>query len=47
MGEILGQKGNLLTYDIYFISKNLNPIEITYTVTEKEMLEVIHVVNKF
>ena len=31
----------------YFISKNLTPAELNYTVTEKEMLAVVHAVNKF
>jgi hypothetical protein len=35
VGAVLGQKGNLLTYVIYFISKNLTPTELNYTVTEK------------
>jgi hypothetical protein len=36
-----------MTYAIYFISKNLTPAELNYTVTKKEMLVVVHVVNKF
>jgi hypothetical protein len=36
-----------MTYAIYFISKNLTPAELNYTVTEKEMLAVVHAVNKF
>ena len=47
IGESLGQKENLMTYAIYFISKNLTPAELNYTVTEKEMLVVVHAVNKF
>jgi hypothetical protein len=47
MGVVLGQKGDLLTYIIYFINKNLTPSEINYTVTENEMLEVFHAMNKF
>eukprot|EP00253_Pinus_taeda_P017838 PITA_17838 len=47
IGASLGKKENLLNYAIYFISKNLTPAEANYTVTEKEMLVVIHVVNKF
>ena len=43
----LGQKENLMTYTIYFIRKNLTPIELNYTVNEKKMLAVVHVVNKF
>ena len=47
IGASLGQKENLMTYAIYFISKNLTPAELNYTVTEKEMLAVVHAVNKF
>ena len=36
-----------MTYDIYFIRKNITPVEMNYTVIEKEMLEVVHAVNKF
>ena len=35
IGASLGQKENLMTYVIYFISKNLTPAELNYTVTEK------------
>jgi hypothetical protein len=36
-----------MTYAIYFISKNVTPAELNYTVTKKEMLVVVHAVNKF
>ena len=47
IGAALGQKEKLMTYAIYFISKNLTPAELNYTVTEKEMLAMVHAVNKF
>jgi hypothetical protein len=47
IGVVLGQKENLLTYVIYFISKNLAPTELNYTVTEKEFLAVVYAINKF
>eukprot|EP00253_Pinus_taeda_P021045 PITA_21045 len=47
VGASLGQKEQSCHYAIYFISKNLTPAELNYTVTEKEMLAVIHAVNKF
>ena len=47
IGASLGQKENLMTYAIYFISKNLTPAELNYTVIDKEMLAVVHAVNKF
>eukprot|EP00253_Pinus_taeda_P010466 PITA_10466 len=47
VGASLGQKEESCHYSIYFISKNITPAELNYTVTEKEMLAVIHAVNKF
>ena len=47
IGASLGQKEHTMTYAIYFISKNLTPAELNYTVTEKDMLAVVHAVNKF
>ena len=32
---------------MYFISKNLTPAELNYTVTEKEFLAVVYSINKF
>jgi len=34
-------------YAIYYISKNLTPAELNYTVTKKEFLAVMHAINKF
>jgi hypothetical protein len=47
LGVVLGQKDNLITHAIYFISKNLTPTEYNYTVTEKEFLVVVYSINKF
>jgi hypothetical protein len=47
IGDVLGQEENHLPYAIYFISKNMNPIELNYTVTEKDFLAVIYAINKF
>ena len=47
LGGVLGQKENQSYYAIYFISKNLTPAELNYTVTEKEFLAVVHAINKF
>jgi hypothetical protein len=47
LGVVLGQRENQVPYAIYFVSKNLSPVEINYTVTEKEFLAVVHAINKF
>ena len=47
MGGVLGQKEDSRTYAIYFIIKNLTPTKLNYATIEKEMLAVIHYVNKF
>ena len=46
LGAVLGQK-DLIPYAIYYISKNLTPAELNYTVIEKEFLAVVHAINKF
>ena len=47
IGAVLGQEENNLPYAIYFISKNMTPAELNYTVTEKYFLAVIYAINKF
>ena len=47
IGEALGQTDEKLPYAIYFISKNLSKVELKYTVIEKELLAVVHSLNKF
>eukprot|EP00253_Pinus_taeda_P012698 PITA_12698 len=47
IGAVLGQEEDKKPYAIYYVSKNLSLAELNYTVTEKEFLVVIHVVNKF
>eukprot|EP00253_Pinus_taeda_P027739 PITA_27739 len=47
IGAALGQIDEKLPYAIYFISKNLSKAELNYTVTEKELLAVVHYLNKF
>jgi len=43
----LGQIDEKFPYTIYFINKNLSKFELNYTVTEKELLAVVHSLNKF
>eukprot|EP00253_Pinus_taeda_P027379 PITA_27379 len=47
MGASLGQEEEKLPYAIYFISENLSKVELNYIVTEKELLAVVHSLNKF
>ena len=47
IGGVLSQKEEQAPYAIYFISKNLTPTELNYTVTEKEFLTVVYYINKF
>ena len=47
IGETLGQIEEKLPYAIYFFSKNLSKVELNYTTTEKELLAVVHSLNKF
>ena len=45
--EALGQAKDKLPYAIYFISKNLSKAKINHTTTKKELLDVVHSLNKF
>jgi len=47
IGVVLGQEEDKKPYEIYYISKNLSPVKLNYTVTEKEFLAITHAVNKF
>jgi hypothetical protein len=47
LGVVLGQRENQMPYAIYFVSKNLSPAKVNYTVTEKELLIVVHAINTF
>jgi len=47
IGAALGKIDEKLPYAIYFISKNLSKAELNYTTTEKELLAVVHSLNKF
>lgn len=46
-GFVLAQLEDKKHCVIYHISKNLTPIELNYTVTEKEFSEIVHAINKF
>jgi hypothetical protein len=47
IGAVLGKQEDKEPYAIYYITKNMAPAELNYTVTEKEFLEVVYAINKF
>lgn len=47
MGVDLGQIEDKFRYALYLISKNMSKAKLNYTVTEKELLVVVHSLNKF
>lgn len=47
MGGYLVQVEDKFPYSIYFISNNLSKVELNYTVTENELLVIVHYLNKF
>ncbi|GJX23761.1 reverse transcriptase domain-containing protein [Tanacetum coccineum] len=47
VGAVLGQKDGKNFHPIYFASKTLNPAQQKYTVTEKELMAVVFVFDKF
>ena len=47
IGGVIVQKEVQASYAIYFVSNNLTPAELNYTVTEKYFLAVVYAINKF
>ncbi|GJR66824.1 reverse transcriptase domain-containing protein [Tanacetum coccineum] len=47
VGAILGQKDSKNFHPIYFASKTLNAAEQNYTITEKELMDVVFSFDKF
>ncbi|GJR60359.1 reverse transcriptase domain-containing protein [Tanacetum coccineum] len=47
VGAVLGQKYGKNFHPIYFASKTLNPAQQKYTVTEKELMDVVFAFDKF
>lgn len=47
VGVALGQVEDKFPYVIYFISKNLSKPELNCILTEKELLVMVHYLNKF
>nr|XP_009802268.1 PREDICTED: uncharacterized protein LOC104247843 [Nicotiana sylvestris] len=47
VGAVLGQRRNKIFHFIYYASKTLNPTQMNYIVTEKELLAVVWAFDKF
>ena len=47
VGAILGQRFDKLPHVIYYASKTLNDAQLNYSTTEKELLAVVFVLDKF
>jgi hypothetical protein len=47
IGAVLGKQEDKDPYAIYYMSKNMAPIELNCTVTERELLAVVYAINKF
>jgi hypothetical protein len=45
--ELLWGKEEQRPYALYYVNKNLTPVEKNYTVNEKEFLVVVYAINKF
>ncbi|XP_075107124.1 uncharacterized protein LOC142180098 [Nicotiana tabacum] len=47
IGAVLGQRRDKIFHSIYYASKTMNPAQMNYTVTEKELLAVVWAFDKF
>ena len=47
IGAIFGQRKNKVFYVIYYASRMLNKAQCDYGMTEKELLAIMFVINKF
>ncbi|XP_070004986.1 uncharacterized protein [Nicotiana sylvestris] len=47
IGAVLGQRKEKIFYSIHYASRTLNPAQMNYTVTEKELLAVVWTFDKF
>ncbi|KAH9649073.1 hypothetical protein KPL70_025843 [Citrus sinensis] len=47
VGAVLGQRNNKVFHSIYYASKTLTQAQINYTITDKELLAVVFVFDKF
>ena len=47
IGVILGQRKNKVFYAIYYANRMLNKAQLNYAMTEKELLAIVFVFDKF
>ncbi|KAL5832317.1 hypothetical protein ACOSQ4_017671 [Xanthoceras sorbifolium] len=47
VGAVLGQRVDKLPHVIYYTSRTLNAAQMNYSTTEKELLAVVHALEKF
>ena len=47
IGAVLGQRQQRVFHPIYYMSKLLNEAQQNYTTTEKELLAIVHAMEKF
>jgi len=47
VGAVLGQQRDKKSYVIYYASKMLDKAQKNYTTTEKELLLIVYVIEKF
>lgn len=47
IGAVLGQRREGKPFVIYYASRTLNPSQMLYTTTEKELLDVVFALDKF
>lgn len=47
VGSILGQRKNKIFHTIYYASKILNDAQLNYATTEKQLLAMVFVFDKF
>ena len=47
VGVVLGQRRDKQAYAIYYISHTLDEAQVNYATTEKELLAVVHAMDKF
>ena len=47
IGAILGQRNNKVFFAIYYASRMINEAQLNYAMTEKELLAIVFVFDKF